>query len=67
MKPDFKNFTEHQCIEFLKENFGLRGYNAKGITKEVKNRTLDNMRLECEIQYTILEHTGLSKEILLSL
>lgn len=47
---DFSKFTEKQCIEFLSQNYGLRGFNNSGITKEPINRTIENLRRECEIQ-----------------
>jgi hypothetical protein len=62
MKTDFRNFTEKECLKYLRENFGLIGYKTNGLTKKPENRTLENMRLECAIQYAIIEHTELSIE-----
>ena len=40
------NWTEEQCTEYLAENYGFRGVDGCGLTRDVKNRTIGNMRLE---------------------
>lgn len=52
------NWSEDECMNFLRENFGFRGVNGTGITKEKNMRSLENMRKECEIQMKYLEETG---------
>ncbi len=50
---DIMKWDEKDCLTFLRENFGLRGYNGGGITRNLKDRTLHKMRLECAVQNTI--------------
>ena len=61
-QPVFTFFTEKECIDFLSKNYGFRGVNGTGLTKEVENRTLDNMRSECAIQYAHANKTTLTEQ-----
>ncbi len=45
------NYSKQECLNFLKNNYGLRGINGTGLTRDEKNRTLENMRIECASQY----------------
>lgn len=49
----FDNFTKEECVSFLSERYGMRGYKGSGLTKTVENRTIENLRKECEIQNLI--------------
>lgn len=51
---EFSQFTEKQCISYLSEKYGLIGFNGTGLTKKISDRTIDNLRKECEIQSKIL-------------
>ena len=51
---EFSQFTEKQCIFYLSERYGLTGFNRTGLTKKISDRTIDNLRKECEIQSKIL-------------
>lgn len=53
---NIENSTYEQCIKFLSENFGLRGFNKSGITLKTENRTLENLRKECEIQKQLINN-----------
>ena len=55
-RDEVKRWNESQCLTFLANNYGFRGVNGQGITRDPANRTLDNMRLECisQINHTLI-------------
>jgi len=54
MKNSISIWDFEKCLSFLSENYGLRGLNGTGLTKNPENRTLENMRKECLIQSKLL-------------
>lgn len=46
-----KQFAEDEAREFLRQNWGTRGVNGQGITKQKESQTIENLRLECICQH----------------
>ena len=46
-----RNFNEEECMGFLMANYGTHGVNGTGILKKPEDRTIDNLRVECERQF----------------
>jgi hypothetical protein len=53
------SWNEEMCNDYLRENFGFRGVDGKGITKEANNRTLENLRKEVKSQMDYIKKNKL--------
>ena len=53
MKTEIENQTKEQLLKYLSENYGQRGINETGLTKNVNNRDIETIRKEVLIQMQI--------------
>lgn len=53
MKSEIQEWDKQKCINFLSENWGLRGYNGEGITKNKNDRNIEKLRKEVINQINI--------------
>ncbi len=58
MASTFKYATKEQCEEFLKNNWGFRGIEGTGVTFNDKDRSLEQLRAECESQKATKEYAN---------
>lgn len=52
----FKNATKQECLNFLTQNYGLRGYKGNSLTRNPAYRDIDNLRRECQAQSETVEN-----------
>jgi hypothetical protein len=55
MMNDIKKWNKQKCINFLSENWGFRGYNGSGITKNKNDRNIEKLRIEVINQMNIIK------------
>ena len=55
MKNEIQKWDKKKCINFLSENWGLRGYNGCGITKNKNDRNIEKLRQEVITQIDIIK------------
>jgi len=55
-RDNVMNWNESECMTFLANNWGYHGVNGQGITRQLENRTLENMRKEVifQIEYNYI-------------